>query len=42
VRERVATASLEQIDIWFDAAIDAESLDEVFGDKGNSPEKPLD
>jgi len=40
VRERVATASLEQIDTWFDAAIDAESLDEVFGGAGSGPKKP--
>jgi len=39
VRERVATASLERLDTWLDAVIDAESLDEVFGDTGNSPEK---
>jgi len=31
VRERVATASLEQLDTWLDTVIDAESLDEVFG-----------
>jgi len=40
VRERVATASLEQLDTWLDAVIDAESLDEVFGGVGNRPKEP--
>jgi len=40
VRERVATASLEQLDTWLDAVIDAESLDEVFGSAGSRPKKP--
>jgi len=31
VGERVGAASLEQLDAWFDAAIDAGSLGEVFG-----------
>jgi len=40
VRERVATASLEQLDTWLDAVVDAESLDEVFGGGGNGPKEP--
>jgi len=40
VRKRVATASPEQIDTWLDTVIDAESLDEVFGGAGDSPEEP--
>jgi len=40
VREDVATASLEQLDTWLDAVVDAESLDEVFGGGGNGPKEP--
>jgi hypothetical protein len=30
VRDRIDTASLEQLDLWSDRVLDAETLDEVF------------